>query len=314
MPAQGSSARLAIKKQVDADTVATGDYRLVPVVSYNLPEVEAFLENDLAGTGRDAPRPARGNTTVEGNTTVPVDDDAFGEWLSMMLGAPTTSGVGPDYTHVWKSGLDELVFYSIEHGQADITPTFFQLARGVLVNTMNLSFSSSGYMNAELGMMGFANTRSATSGAGTPTAYSGSRFLQQQNGIKRNGTDIGKVTDATIRFNNGITVDRYVGGQGLPGDLTLGLTQVTGELMLRLQDTQLFDDSENKTVVDLELLLTRSATSSLSIMMNKVEISAQGAPLQGPAGIQARFNFSAFKDAIDPESLVVTMVNEKASY
>jgi hypothetical protein len=313
MPAQGSSARLAIKQQAAVGTAATGNYQLVPVVSYSLPQIEPFLDNDLAGTGRDSPALARGATTVEGSASVPVDDAAFGHWLSMLLGPPVTTGAGP-YVHTFTSGKDVVSYYTIEHQQPDVTPPIYLQAVDVVVNTLTLSITPAGFANCELGLLARSNAASGVSGAGTPVAYDGLRFLQQQNALERNGTDIAKAVEGSIRFTNNITVDRYIGEGGLPGDFALGLTDVNGDIAVRLNDLVLYGDATSKTAVELGLNYTRDANRSILFLMENVELSEQGTSLEGPAGVRARFNFKGFKTAAEPQSMTVVLTNNIASY
>lgn len=312
--ADGASATLAIKKQTGLGAAPSGNFELIPAASFAMAQREPFLDNDLIGTGRDEASPGRGPTEVTGNATVPLDDTALPLWLSMLLGAPTTTGAGPDYVHTFTSGKDALVYHTIEAQHPKLTTPLYDLASDVLANTMTLQLAAAGYANAQFGLMATSAILDDESAAGTPTAYAGQRFLHQQATLQKDDSTLAKVLSGQITFDNRITVDRYISGGGLPGDFPLGLTDVGGEIVMRLNDLATYAEAIAYTSVDIKLEFVRSATQKVLFHMANVELAAQGQPLEGPAGVNATFQIKGFKTSGDPQSLLIAVTNEVASY
>jgi hypothetical protein len=61
---------------------------------------------------------------------VPVDVINIGHWLRLLLGAPTTTGTTPNYTHSFGSGAATLPSQAIEVGYPDVPTTISAPARG----------------------------------------------------------------------------------------------------------------------------------------------------------------------------------------
>lgn len=88
--ARGANALLAAKFESTYGTPPAGNWLQLPFVQSNLGEEQALLEDDLLGTGRETLDPELDVANNNGDITVPVDVRAFGNWLKLMFGAPTT--------------------------------------------------------------------------------------------------------------------------------------------------------------------------------------------------------------------------------
>jgi hypothetical protein len=91
-------------------------------------------------------------------------------------------GHGP-YTHTFVSGAASLPSIALEVGMPEM-PIFFTEA-GVRVNSAQLSFARSGAANATLNCIAQGETDNTTTGGGTPTVATLTRFNQFQGRSKR---------------------------------------------------------------------------------------------------------------------------------
>lgn len=89
--ARGANALLNLKFETVYGTPPSGDYQQLPFVSSNLGEEQQLLESDLLGLGREGLDPTLDVANNDGDLTVPVDNRAFGYWLMLLFGAPTTT-------------------------------------------------------------------------------------------------------------------------------------------------------------------------------------------------------------------------------
>lgn len=89
--ARGANALLNLKFESAYGTPPSGDYLQLPFVQSNLGEEQQLLESDLLGLGREGLDPTLDVANNDGDMTVPVDNRAFGHWLKLLLGAPTTT-------------------------------------------------------------------------------------------------------------------------------------------------------------------------------------------------------------------------------
>ena len=165
----GANSKLHMAVEAAYGTPPSGDWRLMPFVSCDLGAEQPFIDADVIGLApnRDVAPPFRDVVTVQGQAVVPVDLEFIGDWLRLLLGPPTTTGVTPDFVHVFGSGASPLPSNSIELAYPDV-PNFDVIA-GVRADTWEIDFSPSGAATATFGLIGQGSTRSATSSAGTPT-------------------------------------------------------------------------------------------------------------------------------------------------
>lgn len=91
MRARGANARSYGKFETTYATPPTGNYIQLPFVSSNLGEEQGLLESDLLGQGREGYDPTLDVANNSGDHVVPVDVRAFGHWLKLYLGVPTSA-------------------------------------------------------------------------------------------------------------------------------------------------------------------------------------------------------------------------------
>lgn len=91
MRARGANALLRALFETTYGTPPSGNFLQLPFVTSDLGEEQGLLESDLLGQGRETLDPTLDVINNNGNLVVPVDVRAFGYWLTLYLGEPTSA-------------------------------------------------------------------------------------------------------------------------------------------------------------------------------------------------------------------------------
>ncbi len=308
--AYGANAQLLGLFEATYGTPPVGDFIKFPFVSSALGSEQNLIASDLLGQGRDPAQPMRDVINVEGDVVVPVDLRNFGHWLKAMLGAPTTTGVGP-YVHEFVSGSAALPSLSLEVGMPEASVFFMNM--GVRVNSMQLTFARSGGANATLNCIAQGENRAAASAGGTPTIAPLTRFNQFQGSVKKDGAQLGNVTGAQLTYTNNLEKIETIRSDGKIDGADPTIAGLTGSIDVRFADTTLIDAATNNTPVELEFGYVIDANRSLIFTAHEVYLPKPKLSITGPGGVQASFNWQAAKPDAG-QMLTVTLTNDVEDY
>lgn len=309
--ATGANAALCGKPETIYGTAPGGDYNKLPFVSCDLGAEQPLESNDVIGLGREPPAPSRGPVTVTGQIVVPIDLRDLGFWLTLLLGPPTTTGTSPDFVHAFTGGDVSLPSVTLEIGHSEV-PRYFQNV-GVMVNSIKLPWATSGKANATVAVIAQGETSAATSGTGTPTTRTLTRFQQSQGSISLNGSVLGNVTGGELTIANDLDAVRTIRDDGKIDGCDLGIMSVAGQISVRFADTTLLTAAEAGTAVRLTLGWTISTSRALTVDLPEVYLPRARRPISGPKGIEARYAFQAARPA-SGAFCTVTLKNDVASY
>ncbi|WP_313337279.1 phage tail tube protein [Sphingobium yanoikuyae] len=282
-------------------------YRKLPFVSHGMGEEVPLIEDDTLGFGREGVDPIQDAASNDGDITVPVDNVAFGFWLTALLGDPVTTGAGPTYTHVFQSGKSSLYSHSLEIGHPDVP--LFSMHYGGAANQMRIGMSKSGLLNATMSLICQGETDPvASSVVGTPTDNKGTRFAQATGLITRDGTPLATVVSADLSISNGFDkLDVMRGDKGRIGGVVPGVFRVALRLTTRLNGTDLLLAASNKTPLNLDSIGWTQGAHSLKFSLPRVFLNRSKKPVQGPNGIMAEFN--AIASGAVAKALTATLIN-----
>jgi hypothetical protein len=309
--AYGANAQLLGKFETVYGTPPSGNYIKFPFVSSDLGSEQGLIASDLLGQGRDPSQPIRDVIRVEGNVVVPVDLRNFGHWLKALLGAPTTTGTGP-YTHTFVSGAASLPSLVLEVGMPEV-PIFFTES-GVRVNSAQLSFARSGAANATLNCIAQGESDATTTGGGTPTTATLTRFNQFQGSIKKDGLQLGNVTGAQLTYTNNLERIETIRSDGKIDGADPTIAALTGNIEVRFADTALIDAATDNTPMELAFAYIIDADKSLTFTAHEVYLPKPKLAISGPGGVQATFDWQAAKATSPARMLTVVLKNDVASY
>jgi hypothetical protein len=184
----------------------------------------------------------------------------------------------------------------------------------VRVNSAQLSFARSGAANATLNCIAQGETKATTTGGGTPTTASLTRFNQFQGSIKKDGVQLGNVTGAQLTYANNLERIETIRSDGKIDGADPTIAALTGNIEVRFADTTLIDAATDNTPLELAFAYTIDADKSLTFTAHEVYLPKPKLAISGPGGVQATFDWQAAKATSPARMLTVVLKNDVASY
>lgn len=289
--ARGANAIMAVAAETSYGVPPVNGYQRVPFVSSQMGAEQSLIESDLLGQGRAPSDPTYDVVTNDGDVVVPLDTRAFGVWLRLLFGPPTTvPAPGSLYAHQFSSGAVQLPSDSIEIAHPD-RPSF-STHYGVRANTFQIQMQRSGLTSATIGLIGKGETvPSLTSNAGTTTSYGDvQRFAAATGYITMDGVQVGEVVSANISYSNGLDKDETIRADSEINDVDAGMPSASIALTLKFADMTLLTKAISKTPVSITLTWPYSAGIYFAVSLPRVFLPRSKRPITGPGGIQLDVN------------------------
>ncbi|MFL1463433.1 phage tail tube protein [Roseococcus sp. DSY-14] len=308
----GANCRLLTLPETTYGTAPTGNWRRMPFLSCDLGAEQPLLDADVIGVGsnRDPAAPFLDTVTVQGQAVVPVDLVNIGHWLRLLLGAPTTTGTNPNFIHTFGSGAAALPSNSVEIDYPDVPS--FDVCTGVRADTLEIDFSPSGPATATFGLMGQGSLRGGSSSGGTPTSAAYTAFNKAQGSITRAGAALAQVTGARMTYSNGMEMVRTIRADRRIEGVDPGVARCTGQVTVRFENTTLLAQAQNGTAAEFAFAYTIDANRSLTVTLHEVYLALAKTPIEGPAGVEASFDFRAAFNATATRMMTVALRNQQA--
>jgi len=270
---------------------------------------------------RDPDMPFDGNVETSGDIVVPVGTRAFGYWLKLLFGAPTTtsSGTGANtkYTHVFKPG--DTAPSAVIQCAYGTDPASYGHYSGCKISSLQLAAGGDEELTATLslaGKMATFDTTNYDSGNAAETVVL-KRLSNFQASLKRDNTTFAVCTGFDINIDNGLDTDtRTLGTAGELYDIPEGIMSVTGNITCLFTSLSLLNEAKTSTEMALELAFTIDNDNSLTILLPEVQIQYQGPTVEGPTGIKTTYPFVAYfnDDSTNNTVCKVTLKNDVESY
>lgn len=314
--ARGANAVMNIAFETGYGTPPVSGYRRMPFVTSQLGAEQALIESDLLGQGRAPSDPMLDVVTNDGDLVVPVDTQAFGQWLKLIFGLPTSAVDGAGFAHVFKSGLAALPSLSAEIGHPEVPA--YSTNYGMRANTLQIAIGRAGWLNATIGIIAQGETvLAATTSAGAPTILDPTlnrRFTQPTGQVLMDDVVVGGVVSASLNFSNALEKIETIRPSGEIEDADPGMPTASANLVLKFADRAMMLKASSGTPVKIVFGWTVPGTTRLlQIELTRVFLPRFKRPVQGPNGIQVTVN--AIAAATPSSSLVtVTLKNDVASY
>ena len=315
---RGKTANLLFGTQADFATVAPVDYIRTLFYSESLAETSPFEDDAILGTARDnnrdATAPADGLASLAGDIVVPVDVNHFAYWLTMLLGAPVTTGAGP-YEHVFSSGGEVLPYRTIEF-EKRAGAAFFQNV-GCLASSLSFDWTrSGGFRQATVSIVGRNQEKTAATVGGAPAAILARSPLSAAQAVLRiNGVSAAHVLGGSVTYANNPEEDASINGTPYASGYLLDQdATASGAMQLRYVDETYFDLMTAGDPVAIELEFGSAADAKIVFALPAVRFEKGAfAPISGPGGLQADLNWRGEQSAA-AAMMTVTVTNQIATY
>jgi hypothetical protein len=310
--AYGANARLAAAFEATYGTPPAGGYSRLPFVSCSLGSEQGLIASDLLGYGRDPLPPIRDVITDAGEIVVPLDLRAFGHWLKLLFGDPTTTTLAGVHTHEFRSGATALPSMAIEIGMPEV-PRWFMHA-GVRANTLSFRMQRSGAANATINLIAQGETAAGASGAGTPADIALTRFNQFQAEIRRDGTSLANVVGGEVSYSNNLDPIEALRPDGKISGADPTVAALTGSIEVRFADTALLDAATNGDAIELVFSYRIDDDRLFRLSAHEVHLPKPKLAISGPGGVQASFSWQAARSAVVGRMATAVLVNDVESY
>jgi hypothetical protein len=308
----GANCRLIMLPEETYGTAPSEDFRRMPFLSCDLGAEQPLLDADVlgVGNGRDPAAPFVDTVTVQGQVVVPVDLNNIGHWLRLLLGPPVTTGTSPNFIHSFGSGAASLPSNSIEIGYPDVPS--YDLCTGVRADTLEIDFSPSGPATATFGLMGQGSTRGTSTSGGTPITAAYTAFNKAQGSIARGGSALAQVTGARLSYANSMEMVRTIRADRKVEGVDPGIARATGQITARFADTTLLTQAQNNAPAEFAFAFVIDANRSLTFTLHEVYLALAKTPIEGPAGVEASFEFRAAFNATAARMMTAVLRNQQA--
>lgn len=285
---------------------------VLPFNSNEIAETQNTFESGTITDDRNSVKQGRGRKSAAGQIVVPMDLNAIGYWLTLLLGFPATTGAGP-YTHVFKVNNNALPSAVIAKEFQDIGKVF--VYNGCKAGSFKLPFGGDGELVATMDIAGQKRTVQDAAYDAAATSVVLDRINQFQASIKEGGATIGTVLSGDLNINNALDLNQYVVGPGnVRGDIPEGIAAAGGTLKTIFDGTALIEKGISVTESSLELKYT-SGANSLTFLFPEIQYDVVDVPVTSAAGLSADLTWKAYKENDAAASIVViTLINSIASY
>ena len=315
MAGYGGFAHLGLKKETAWGTpVAVDTY--VPFISESLvKDIEQIMDSEVRAY-REEPPQYPGISQVKGDIVFAVRPATIGYFLRSVLGAPSSSGGSPNYTHVFlpaTTAHTDVCFlppYTFEIHR-DLASAF-QYA-GCVVDSLQLEMGvGQKIMRCTASILGKSVTLIAKT---SPTLDATNPFLWSEASATIGGGGVTQVESFSVKFSNNlegvVTLNgsSALGAIGLNGPLNCDISMTLNCLDLT-EYNRFIAQSQNAMV----LTVTKDVNTEIKIETAKLLYTAFPVNVGGPNRMSVAITGKAKYDATLGGALKVTLKNAVSAY
>jgi predicted protein tyrosine phosphatase len=92
-----------------------------------------------------------------------------------------------------------------------------------------------------------------------------------------------------------------------------GVTRATGQITVRFENTTLLTQAQDGSAASFDLAYTINANRSLTFTLHEVYLALAKTPIEGPAGVEATFDFRAAFNATATRMMTAVPRNDQAA-
>jgi hypothetical protein len=291
--------------------------QIFPFETESLQRKTELIKSNIIRSSRNASKPSRGKRDAGGNIKTELNP-FMARQLMMLFGAVTTSGAGPNKTHVFKVG-DTLPYHSIEKGFTDLGSYYQYL--GCKCNKGGFEVNPSGILPFDMDFLAMDRVIEAATFDATATDLGHIPWEMFEATIKEAGVTIATVTSFKWTLENDLDGNIYcVGGGGKRYGIPAGSTVVSGSLTALFDSEALLTKATNGTESSAEVILSRgdglgtAGNESLALKVDELIFQEQDPIIKDKKGILIELPWTAYWDnGANGTSIMATLKNTQAS-
>lgn len=302
----GSTSQLSFISEVTRGTTPAGDFTLLPYATHTLGLSKEEITDPTLFGDRMERNTRHGNKTVAGDLSAPLRADNFDLFLaSGMMGTWDTSPSSAD--DELKIG-NTLSTFSIE--DYDSTVDYSLVYTGCIVNSIGISTSPNGNIDATFGMLGYdltAPSQTQKTVASTTINepfdnYSGNISLGDSGGAL---TALDVVTSIDFTITNNLT-PTFVVGSDVANCYVNGTAEVTGSLSVYYKDATILNRFLNETESALSIEMDDSSSgNTYTFLFPRIKLNGNTPPVDGQGERILTVPFRALRDTTEQSSVVI---------
>lgn len=292
-------------------SITPGDMIILPMNSNSLGSSENMIQPATIRGNRYEVEPAFGNISVQGSVTVPLDVRNIGYWLKLMLGSPTTSGVGP-YDHLFVPATTN-PSATLEAGFSDIGR--YHRFSGCKINSMTFNFAQDQELTVDIDLLGGNEVYAASTLDSSATELTFKRFNARDLQLQKGGVSIAIITELNIEMNNNMAEDIYpIGNNGFRNSLPEGVFVVSGSFTAMYEDATIYNEMINGTETSIQATLT-NGTDVIDFNIPELKFPRQPPERSdgGPVFLPVEF-VAYYQDSAEGAPIEITLTNDVTSY
>ena len=305
---RGSNVVIQMVPETAYKTPGTTGEQLSVVSCGVVPRQPRVDSNTLSGK-RGRARSVTGAKEVAGPVQVEIAPEDIGLILKHLIGAPTTTGVGP-YTHTFQpaaSGANALpIGFTLQYnyGSAVASASQFLRLNGCRFSQGTFNFTPNGLQTLQLDAMGADWSQSSTDLDSTPVVLGHTNFESVNLAVVLGGGSPLNVcfSALSLTINNDLDGDKYcVGAGGVRDGLPEGFAVVTGQATMFFDHEDVIDTLLSGTDTELDITLSRgdglgsAGNESLVLHIGDLVFEKTAPPVDGPRGLRVQANFTAHR-------------------
>lgn len=311
----GAETALRVGIMADAATDPTAWFGL-EYMSIRIAPQKERRDRAKLGAARHNPldpiKPRPGFRRVSVDLVVDGDTRQVPRWLRLLLGAPTTTGLGPTYTHTWSSGDKTQRYIAIElrTGASE-----YRVIRGVTLAQMALEGTGENTQDFDLSFslrgLDYARVSAALTGA-TTAAPAEAPILRQQYLV--DSVAAANTLQAAWNWDRGLIEDAFLSTTPTLSGLRPGAASYTGTARFRANAATFDALSDNDTVFASEVRwLGVQANHRLSFIHPQAMLEAPPLEVRGLGIIERSVQWMGHQTGAAPAGQIVA-VNDVTSY
>lgn len=278
-----------------------------------------LIQSPIITAGRGVPEPGQGNLAVSGSLETTIAPQTIGFWLTQLLGTPTTSGSTAPYTHIFRPAPLPVGFQIEKDYRAKIANKVERYT-GLRVASGDFRLPQEGYGTLSMNLMGKNNSINASVLDATIDDPGHVGWTGFSGVVKKGGSQIGGVTEMTIRVDNTMPGGPYCfpasgGSSGLRYANPEGRAVITGTIACVFEDFTLLDAAlaGTDTSFTVEYVFGTGAGTAgnekLTITVDHSLISYKSPPLDTESGLMLNLSFNGFMEGATDKGLACTLLN-----